>query len=143
MADGRAEGEKAKRPQPAGGEHVAPLVAELWGGSGVWVAPAGVGGPGVPHPPVNCPGRAVPGPAGRVGGLGLRGLCWRRGRVGPAVLSFTGAFVKIHQLLLVRAMGYFSLVKIQGVVVPFSKRNTTVAVCKDEDSALKINFQQL
>lgn len=44
MADGRAEGEKAKRPQPAGGEHVAPLTAELWGGNGVRAGPAGLGG---------------------------------------------------------------------------------------------------
>lgn len=40
-------------------------------------------------------------------------------------------------------MRYFSLVKIHGVLTPCSERNTTVAVCKDEDRALKINFQQL
>lgn len=109
MADGRAEGEKAKRPPPAGGEHVAPLAAELWGGNGVRTGPAGLGGSRCASPgrELPGPGRAVPGPAGRVGGLGLRGLRWRRGRVGPAVLSFTGAFVKIHQLLLGHANALF------------------------------------
>ncbi|XP_053826418.1 PEST proteolytic signal-containing nuclear protein isoform X1 [Vidua macroura] len=38
---------------------------------------------------------------------------------------------------------YFSYVKIHGVLTPCSERNTTVAVCKDEDRALAINFQQL
>lgn len=112
MADGRAEGEKAKRPQPAGGEHVAPLAAGLWGGNGLRAGPAGLGGgPGVPHPAGSRPGRAVPGPAGRGGGPGLRGLRWRRGRVGPAVLSFTGAFVKMHQLFLVHAKALFLCAK--------------------------------
>lgn len=82
MADGRAEGEKAKRPQPAGGEHVAPLAAELWGGNGRWAGPAGVGRSRCASPGRELlgPGRAVPGPAGSVGGLGLRGLRWGRGQ---------------------------------------------------------------
>lgn len=40
-------------------------------------------------------------------------------------------------------MRYFSPLKIHGILTPCFERNTTVAVCKDEDRALKINFQQL
>lgn len=40
-------------------------------------------------------------------------------------------------------MRYFSLVKIHGVLTSCSERNTAVAVCKEEDRALKINFEQL
>lgn len=84
MADGRAEREKAKRPQPAGGEHVAPLAAELWGGNGLRAGPAGVEGVRVLlTPPCGA------GPCGERGRPGPEGLRWRRGRVAPAVLSFT------------------------------------------------------
>ncbi|XP_068877934.1 PEST proteolytic signal-containing nuclear protein isoform X2 [Aphelocoma coerulescens] len=33
--------------------------------------------------------------------------------------------------------------EIHGILTPCFERNTTVAVCKDEDRALEINFQQL
>lgn len=68
MADGRAEGEKARRPPPAGGERAAPLAAGPWGALwGPGDAPGG-GGRGECRPRGGQAGlgraalRRVPGP---------------------------------------------------------------------------------
>lgn len=50
MADGRAEGEKARRPPPAGGERAAPLAAGPWGALWDRGRPPGVGGAGSAAP---------------------------------------------------------------------------------------------
>lgn len=59
MADGRAEGEKARRPPPAGGERAAPLAAGPWGALGPGASPGG-GGRGECRPRVGRPAWAGP-----------------------------------------------------------------------------------
>lgn len=61
----------------------------------------------------------------------------------PAVLSSAGAFVKTRQLLLVRANALFLSRNSTRSAHAVSERNTILAVCKDENRTLNINFQQL
>lgn len=83
MADGRAEGEKARRPPPAGGERAAPLAAGPWGALGPGASPGGGGGAG----------SAALGWAGRPG-PGRAAPCarpWGEGRPGPEGLRGRGS----------------------------------------------------